>query len=154
MAEGFATTEMPVTVAAAFDTAMLADPDTFVKPACVDVAVHLPVPVPDGVNTPPCVMVPPVAVHETPVLNAPVPVTLATHVDVCEGLMAAGLATTEIPVTAVATDVDITVIDALLDLVVSCAEVAVQVPVPIVDGVKTPLGVMVPPVAVHVTFEL
>ena len=41
--------------------------------------------------------------------------------------------------------------DAEPDLLLSCVDVAVQVPTPGPDGVKTPPGVMVPPVAVHVT---
>jgi hypothetical protein len=48
------------------------------------------------------------------------------------------------------------VIDAEPDMFVypACAELAVQVPVPTPDGVKTPAGVIVPPVAVQVTAEL
>jgi hypothetical protein len=34
-----------------------------------------------------------------------------------------------------------------------CVEVAVQVPVPLAEGVNTPAGVIVPPVAVQVTAE-
>ena len=37
------------------------------------------------------------------------------------------------------------------DLDVSCTEVAVIVALPVPDGVNTPPGVMLPPVAVHVT---
>ena len=63
--EGDAITETFVTVEEAADTAMLAVPETLVNPDCADVAVQLPVPVPEGVKTPACVIVPPVAVHET-----------------------------------------------------------------------------------------
>ena len=52
---------------------IVAEPDTFVYPACAEFAMQLPVPAPDGVKTPEEVIVPPVAVHVTPVLNAPVP---------------------------------------------------------------------------------
>lgn len=39
------------------------------------------------------------AVHVTALLNVPVPVTVAAQADVCEALMEAGTATTEILVT-------------------------------------------------------
>jgi hypothetical protein len=55
--------------------------------------------VPDGVNTPPGVIVPPVADHVTPVANAPVPLTVAEQVEVCDVLIEDGVATTVIPVT-------------------------------------------------------
>jgi hypothetical protein len=54
-------------------TVICADPDIFVYPACVEFAMQLPVPTPDGVNTPEEVIVPPVALQVMPVLNAPVP---------------------------------------------------------------------------------
>ena len=56
-------------------------------------------PAPEGVKTPPEMMVPPVAVHVTAWLNAPVPVTVATQVAVCAVVMEDGVATTETPVT-------------------------------------------------------
>ena len=62
-------------------------------------ALHVPAPAPDGVNTPACVMVPPVAAHVTPVLNAPVPATFAVHVDVCAVVIDDGFAATVMPVT-------------------------------------------------------
>ena len=65
-------------------------------------AVHVPVPAPDGVNTPPDVIVPPVAVQVTAVVNAPVPVTVAAQVAVCDVVMEAGVAITETPVTVTA----------------------------------------------------
>ncbi len=70
MEEGVAVTVMPVTVTggAVAVTAMAAEPETVVYPAWVDVAMHLAVPVPEGVKTPSCVMTPPVAVHVTAVL--------------------------------------------------------------------------------------
>jgi hypothetical protein len=41
--------------------------------------MHVPVPAPDGVKIPDCVIVPPVAVQLTAALYAPVPVTVAAH---------------------------------------------------------------------------
>ena len=54
---------------------------------------------PEGVKTPPDVMVPPVAVQVTAVLNAPVPVTVATQFAVCAVVMEEGVAATETLVT-------------------------------------------------------
>ena len=54
-------------------TVIVADPDTFVYPLCAEFAMQVPVPTPDGVNTPEEVIVPPVAVQVTPELYAPVP---------------------------------------------------------------------------------
>jgi len=60
--------------------------------------VQLPVPVPEGVKTPAPVMVPPVAVHVTALLKAPVPVTVAEQVEVCPVVMEDGVAETLTPV--------------------------------------------------------
>jgi hypothetical protein len=49
---------------------------------------------PEGVNTPPAVIVPPVAVHVTALLIDPVPVTVAEHVEVCAVVMEDGAANT------------------------------------------------------------
>jgi hypothetical protein len=70
MEAGVATAETPVTITLGrvAVTAIFAEPETLVKAACAELAVQVPVPVPDGVNTPPCVMVPPVAVQVTAVL--------------------------------------------------------------------------------------
>jgi len=65
--------------------------------------VQVPVPAPEGVKTPPELMVPPVAVQVTPVLNAPVPITVAVHVEFCAVVMLVGFATTVMPVTVGAT---------------------------------------------------
>ena len=70
---GEADTVTDVTVTGTGLTVMVAEPDTFVYPACVEFAMQLPVPTPDGVNTPEEVIVPPVALQVMPVLNAPVP---------------------------------------------------------------------------------
>lgn len=155
--EGLAVTVIPVTVGGALVTAMDADPEILVNPACVDVAVQVPVPVPDGVNTPDCVIVPPVAVQVTLLLYAPVPATVATHCAVCAVVIEAGVATTAIDVTVIgAVCTAVIVIGAEPDTFVepACVEVALHVPVPTPDGVKRPDCVMVPPVAVHVTAEL
>ena len=118
--------------------------------------MQVPVPAPEGVKIPPEVMVPPVAVHVTALLNAPVPMTVATQVAFCAVEIEEGVATTETPVTVTVGGVADTVIFAEPETLVNpdWAECAVQVPVPVPDGVKTPPVVMVPPVAVHVTAEL
>jgi len=64
MLDGLAVTETEVTVTGTV-TAMGAEPETFVYPACVELAIQLAVPAPDGVKTPAEVIVPPVAVHVT-----------------------------------------------------------------------------------------
>ena len=117
----------------------------------MDVALQVPVPVPDGVNTPAGVMVPPVALHVTPLLNAPVPLTFATQVVVCEVLIEDGFAITATPVTVTGIGAADMPMEAVADLVPSCVDIAVQVPVPTPDGVNTPPCVMVPPVADHAT---
>jgi hypothetical protein len=61
--------------------------------------MQLPLPVADGVKTPADVMVPPVAVHVTALLNGPVPATVAAQVDVCPVVMEDGTATTAMEVT-------------------------------------------------------
>ena len=71
MEAGVAATAIEVTVAgggATEEIVIVADPEMFVDPGAVDVAMQAPVPVPDGVNTPDWVMVPPVAVQATAVL--------------------------------------------------------------------------------------
>jgi hypothetical protein len=65
MADGVHTTETAVMVGGAAVTAMLVDPEMFVYPIAAEWAVQVAVPVPDGVKTPPDVMVPPVAVQVT-----------------------------------------------------------------------------------------
>jgi hypothetical protein len=83
-----------------------------------------------------------------------VPLTFATQVAVCVVLIEEGVAITETPVTAAGIGVAAVLMVAVPDLVPSCADVAVQVPEPGPDGVKTPAWVMVPPVAVQFTAEL
>ena len=113
--------------------------------------MQVPVPVPEGVKTPPCVMVPPVAVQVTPVLNAPVPFTVAMQVEVCAVVIEDGFAATVILVTVGVAFVTVIFAEPETFVYPDCVEVAVQVPVPVPDGVKTPPCVIVPPVAVHVT---
>jgi hypothetical protein len=120
----------------------------------VDVAVQVPVPTPEGVNTPPDVIVPPVALHVTLLLKAPVPLRFARQVAVCEVLIDDGFAITTMPVTVPEIGAADMPIEAVAYLVLSCVDVAVQVPVPTPEGMNTPLDVIVPPVALHVTASL
>jgi hypothetical protein len=71
-----------------------------------------------GVKTPPCVMVPPVAVHVTAVLKAPVPVTVATQLAVCAVVIAGCVATTVTPVTVTVGGTVVTVIFAEPEMLV------------------------------------
>ena len=117
-------------------------------------ATQEPVPVPEGVNKPPGVIVPPVADQVTLLLKEPVPLTVATQVEVLSEVMEEGLATTETPVTVGAGAVTLMAADPATFVEPDCVDVAIQVPVPAPDGVNTPPDVMVPPVAVHVTLLL
>ena len=87
-------------------------------------------PVPDGVNTPAGVMVPPVAVQVTAVLYDPVPDTVAEHCDVCPGAMELGAAVTATEVTVAG---ELPLLPNLRmpepRFVLSCLEVAVTVTV-------------------------
>lgn len=65
MDDGAHTSVTPVTVGVAAVTAIFAEPEMLVKPAAVEAAVQVAVPAPDGVNTPPEVIVPLVAVQVT-----------------------------------------------------------------------------------------
>jgi hypothetical protein len=62
---GAHTSATPVIVAGALVTVIFADPEMFVYPSAAELAVQVSDPVPDGVNIPPDVIVPPVAVHVT-----------------------------------------------------------------------------------------
>lgn len=66
-------TVIDVTVGGGVVTVIVADPDMLVYAACAELAVHVAVPTPLGVSTPPEVIVPPVALHVTPELYVPVP---------------------------------------------------------------------------------
>ena len=69
--------------------------------------MQLPVPVPEGVKTPPAVIVPPVAVQVTALLKAPVPDTVAEQVEVWAVVIEVGIAATETPVTVAEGDVTV-----------------------------------------------
>lgn len=116
--------------------------------------MHVPVPTPEGVNTPPDVIVPPVALQATFWVKAPVPLTFATHVVFCEVLIEDGFAVTVMPVTVTGVEVEDMTIGAAADFVLSCVDVAMHVPVPTPEGENTPDWVMVPPVAVQLTAVL
>jgi hypothetical protein len=87
-------TDVTVTVGGTAETVIFVEPDTLVYPACAELAIQLPVPTPEGVNTPVGVIVPPVAVHVTAELYAPVPVTVAEQIAVCPMEMERGVAVT------------------------------------------------------------
>jgi hypothetical protein len=122
--------------------------------SCVEVAVMVAVPVPEGVNTPEDVIVPSVAPQVTAELYDPVPCTVAVQVDVWVVRIDAGEQSTE---TEVIVDGAVTVTVALPDLVESCVDVAVMVAVPTPAGVRTPALLTVPMLVGltdHVTDEL
>jgi hypothetical protein len=122
--------------------------------SCVEVAVMVAVPVPEGVNTPEDVIVPSVAPQVTAELYDPVPCTVAVQVDVWVVRIDAGEQSTE---TEVIVDGAVTVSVALPDLVESCVDVAVMVAVPTPAGVRTPALLTVPMLVGltdHVTDEL
>jgi hypothetical protein len=85
-----------------------------------------------------------------------VPVTVAAQVAVCTAVMEAGVARTATLVTVTVGGVAVTAIDAepVTFVYPAWAAWAVQVPAPAPDGVNTPVGVIVPPVAVQVTAGL
>ena len=154
MDDGVHTSVTAAMVGTAAAIVIFVEPEMFVYPAAAELAVQVPVPEADGVKTPPDVIVPPVAVHVTAELNAPVPNTFAAHVEVCAVLMEEGVAATVIEV--MVNGALVTVIGAELDMLAypAWAELAMQLPAPTPDGVNTPAGVIVPPVAVHVTAVL
>jgi len=110
------------------------------------------VPAPVGVKTPEEVIVPPVAVQATAELNVPVPSTVAAQVDVCVVKMDAGEQTTETEV--IVDGAAVTVSVSVPDAFVSCVEVALIVAVPVFAGVKTPAGVIAPPLTPQVNVGL
>jgi hypothetical protein len=152
--DGAHTSVTTVMVGVAAVTAILAEPEMFKNPATLELAVQVAVPTPDGVKTPPDVIVPPVAVQVTVVGKTPVPNTVAAHVDVCPVVMDAGEAEAVIPVMVNGAEVTVMFAEPEMFVYPAWAELAVHVAVPAPDGVKTPAGVIVPPVAVHVTAEL
>jgi hypothetical protein len=112
-------------------TVIVAEPD--LVESCVEVAVQVAVPTPLGVSTPPEVIVPPVALHITPVLKAPVPCTIAVHVAVCAVVIDAGTADTATEVMVVGTAFTTTEAEAVA-LPPAPVTVAVSVKVPVAVG--------------------
>jgi hypothetical protein len=111
---------------------------------------------PDGaVNKPELEMVPALAVHVTPELKLPVPITVAEHWLVWPYRMVEG---EQLTLTEVIVEPGFTVTVTVPDLLVSCVEVAVIVTCSDVappDGaVNKPELEIVPALAVHVTPEL
>jgi hypothetical protein len=137
-------------------TVIVAEPDTPVYPAWAELAIHFAFPTPDGVNTPADVIVPPVAVQVTAELKAPVPKTVAAHVDVCAVVIVLGEAITETDVTVTGTAVTLTL--AVPDFVESCVLFAVMVSEPEVGTVAgamyDPELEIVPETADQATAEL
>ena len=80
--------------------------------------MQLPVPMPEGVNTPPAVIVPPFAVHVTAFLKVPVPDTVAEQVEVCAVVMEDGIAATATPVTVAVAEGEETAICAVPEILV------------------------------------
>jgi len=113
------------------------------------------VPVPEGVSTPAWVIDPPVAVQLTDLLKEPVPFTVAVQVEDCPVVMEDGAATTLIEVTVGVgedeDDVTVMLAEPVTLVYPDRAELATHIAVPAPLGVNTPLCVIVPPVAVHVT---
>jgi len=156
IADGLAMTPIPVTVTGTAATPTLIDAVPAFVLSCVEVAVQVPVPVAEGVKTPACVMVPPVADHVTPVLLFPLPDTVAVQVDVWPRSIEAGVATTETEL--IWLPWPFTFKEPEPDFMLSCLDVAVIVSRPD-DGAESgavykPELVAVPIAAVHVTSEL
>ena len=133
-------------------TVTVAEPDLVVS--CVEVAVIVAAPAAAGVKMPALLTVPIVeglTDHVTDVLKLPVPVTVGVQVTVCVVRMDTGAQTTE---TKVIVGGAATVTVVLPDAARSCVEVAVMVAVPGDAGVKTPDGVIEPPVTPQVNAGL
>jgi hypothetical protein len=120
-----AATAIPVMVTGVDATPMLMDAEPDLVLSSVEVAVQVPVPVAEGVKTPPCVMVPPVADHVTPVPKFPLPATEAVQVEVWPSSMEAGAATTVTEL--IWLPWPFTFSEPLADFLASCLDVAVIV---------------------------
>ena len=151
---GIHATATDVIVGGGAVTPIVADPDTFVYPTCIELAVQLPVPTPDGVKTPVGLIVPPVPAQLTAELYAPVPWTVALQVEVCAVVIDVGEAETVTEVTTGGGAATVTDDDPVRFVYPLCVEVAVITAVPTPDGVNTPEGLIVPPVADQLTTEL
>jgi hypothetical protein len=93
-------------------------------------------------------------VRFTVLMNAPVPVTVGVHVEVCAAVIDDGAHTSDTPVIVGNADVTAMFDEPEMLVYPAIEEWAVHVPVPAPEGVNTPPVVMVPPVAVQVTAEL
>lgn len=133
MEAGVAATEIAVTVIGAEEGVILIDAEPDFEASCVEVALQVPVPVADGVNTPACVMVPPVAVQVTALLKLPCPETVAVQVAVCPKTIAVGAAATATVVIVLPAPLTATV--PAPDLLLSCVDTAVMVSSPLVGAV-------------------
>ena len=102
--------------------------------------MQLPVPVPDGVNTPPAVIVPPFAVHVTAELYAPVPALSRRMLQSALCVMDERRCDYSDPGDGDGGGAAVTVIFAEPDTFVypAWAELALQLPVPVPEGVNTP----------------
>jgi hypothetical protein len=110
---------------------------------------------PGAVNNPPESIVPPLAVHVTAELNVPVPCTVAMHCEFAFVAIVDGLH--DAPMEAIVDEpVPIATITVAVPVfVVSCVLVAVTVTVAAAPGaVKSPLALIDPLLAAHVTVEL
>ena len=151
MVVGVQASVTPVMVGGTAVTAIVAEPETLVNPACTECAMQRTLPLSVGVKIPFEVMLPPVAVQVTALLKAPVPETAAAQVEVCAVVMAEGVAVTTTPVTVGGKSVTAIVAEPETLVNPACAECAMQRTLPLPAGVKTPVEVMLPPVAVQVT---
>ncbi len=124
--------------------------------SCVLVAVTVTLPAEAGaVNNPLELMLPPLALQVTAELKLPVPCTVAVHCDVAFVLTVVGLQLTATEVMVGATVWTWTLTGAVPDFVASWVLVAVTVTLPAEAGaVKSPLELMLPPLALQVTAEL
>jgi hypothetical protein len=135
-------------------TLIVAVPDLLVS--CVLVAVTVTDPVELGaVNNPLPLIVPPLAVHVTAELKLPVPCTVALHCDIALGAIVEGLHATDTEEIDGGLGAIATITVAVPDLFVSSMLVAVTVTVAAELGaVRSPLALIDPLLAVHVTIEL
>lgn len=110
---------------------------------------------PGAVNNPLLLIVPPFAVHVTAELKSPVPCTVALHCEVALGATVEGLHVTDTDEIVGGLVPVATITVAVPDLLASSALVAVTVTIAAELGaVRSPLPLIVPLLAVHVTVEL
>lgn len=135
-------------------TVIIAAPDLLVS--CVLVAVTVTDPAePGAVNNPLPLIVPPLAVQVTAEPKLPVPCTVALHCEVAPGAIVEGLHATDTEEIVGGLGAIATVTVAVPDLLESSVLVAVTVTVAAELGaVRSPLALIDPLLAVHVTIEL